>query len=161
MHRLLRTGANGGSGDARGVQARGEHGGEAVVIVDVDQFPEIRARHGASGAEQVTRAVADALQRRLRGRDRLALLRDEEFLAVLAGVPAEAVGAIVERLRGDVQALRLALGGDVWRLSCTIGSAARQTRPCPLEALVRAADADLHRARRAQLGAGAGATRSR
>ena len=149
MDRLLTTGAGGARPRQDAVRTRRACDGEAVVIVDVDQFTAIRARHGAPAAEQVTRAVADRLRRRLRGDDRLALLRDDEFLAVLAGAPADALPSIVARLRDDVRTLRIALSGRVWALSCTVGAAARDGRPCALEALVRAADGDLHRARRA------------
>jgi diguanylate cyclase (GGDEF)-like protein len=122
--------------------------GDAVLIVDVDQFAAIRQRHGAAAAEQVTRAVAECLQRRLRPEDRLALLREDEFLVVLSGASGEAVPVLAARLRDDVQALRLSLAGSLWSLSCTIGAASRGSRPCGLEGLVRAADADLDRARR-------------
>lgn len=127
--------------------------GEAVVIVDVDQFAAIRSLHGAEAGEQVTRAVAETLRRRLRSNDRLALLRDDEFLAVLSRVPPEALPRIIERLRGGVEGLRLALAGRIWLLSCSIGSAAtpRGLRVCGLEGLVREADAELHRLRRAGL----------
>lgn len=96
----------------------------------------------------MTRAVAECLQRRLRRDDRLALLRDDEFLVVLTGAPGDAVPVLAARLREDVQALRLSLAGNLWSLRCTIGAASRGSRPCGLEGLVRAADADLDRARR-------------
>jgi len=118
-----------------------------VVIVDVDQFDAIRQRHGAWAGEQVTRAVADCLRARLRAADRLALLRDDEFLAVLPGAAEPAMDPISNRLRDGVNGLRLALAGQVWTLSCTIGAAARGSRPLRLEALVRAADIALHSAR--------------
>ena len=130
--------------------------GDAVVIVDVDQFAAIRAMHGSEAGEQVTRAVADCLRRRLRGEDRLALLREDEFLAVLPGATEEMLPAITHRLRSGVEGLRLALAGRVWTLSCTIGAAAatRGSRPCGLEGLVREADSELHRARRCSPGFG-------
>jgi diguanylate cyclase (GGDEF)-like protein len=148
MHKgLLETGASAPPRGGAALRPRRSAGGDAVVIVDVDQFAAIRAAHGAVAGEQVTRAVADCLRRRLRGADRLALLRDDEFLAVLPGAAADTLPAIAARLRAGVDGLRLALVGRVWALSCTIGSAARGARPCALEGLVRAADVDLHRAR--------------
>jgi diguanylate cyclase (GGDEF)-like protein len=144
------TGVKGVAFDAAAHRERRAHGGEAVLIVDVDQFGAIRGHHGPAAAEQVTRAVAECLQRRLRRDDRLALLRDDEFLAVLSGAPREAVPSLVARLREDVHALRLAIAGTIWSLTCTIGAASRGSRPCGLEALVRAADADLDRERRAR-----------
>jgi diguanylate cyclase (GGDEF)-like protein len=135
-------------------RARRAGTGDAVLIVDVDQFAAIRAMHGTEAGEQVTRAVADCLRRRLRSEDRLALLREDEFLAVLPGATEELLPVIVHRLRAGIEGLRLALAGRVWTLSCTIGAAAatRGSRPCGLEGLVREADIELHRARRAAAG---------
>jgi diguanylate cyclase len=140
-----------GEGAAR--RARSPGRGDAVLIVDVDQFAAIRAMHGSEAGEQVTRAVADCLRRRLRSDDRLALLREDEFLAVLPGASEDALPVIIERLREGVEGLRLALAGRVWTLSCTIGAAAAAPgiKSFGLEGLVRAADTELHRARRASI----------
>ena len=168
MNRLLQTGAQPPGRGAEAVTVpRCSCGGEAVVIVDVDQFAAIRERHGHIAGEQVTRAVADCLRRRLRREDRIALLRDDEFLAVLPGALDGSLPEIAKRLREGVEALRLSLAGDVWNLSCTIGAAARAAQSRSLEALVRAADSALYRAHRiaghAALGVqvAAGSTRSR
>jgi diguanylate cyclase (GGDEF)-like protein len=122
--------------------------GEAVVIVDVDQFAAIRERHGVHACEQVTRAVGDCLRRLLRGEDRLALLREDEFLVVLPGAHEAALPVIEARVREGVKALRLGLAGTVWNLSCTTGAAAHGNHPRGLECLVRAADSALYRAKR-------------
>jgi diguanylate cyclase (GGDEF)-like protein len=150
MDRLFRTGGAGGVHGA-GVmpRPRAPSRGEAVVILDVDQFAQIRARHGVHAGEAVTRAVAECLRRDLRTDDRLALLRDEEFLVVLAGTCEACLPGIERRLREGVQALRLALAGAVWTLSCTTGGAARGEASRSLEGLVRAADGALHLAKRA------------
>jgi diguanylate cyclase (GGDEF)-like protein len=127
---------------------RGTPAGEAVVIVDVDQFAAIRERHGGHACEQVTRAVADCLRCLLRGEDRLALLREDEFLVVLPGAQEAALPEIEARVREGVKALRLGLAGTVWNLSCTTGAAAHGSHSRGLECLVRAADSALYRAKR-------------
>lgn len=121
--------------------------GQAVVIVDVPVFADIRGRHGPVAAEQVTQMVADNLRRRLRGADRLALLREDEFLAVIADADDAALESVVPRLRAAVQGTRVALAEDEWVLGCTLGAAARASGSCALDALVRAADIALYRAR--------------
>lgn len=121
--------------------------GQAVVIVDVPVVADIRSRHGPVAAEQVTQMVADNLRRRLRDGDRLALLREDEFLAVIADADDAALESVVPRLRGAVQGTRVALAEDEWVLGCTLGAAARASTSCALDALVRAADIALYRAR--------------
>ena len=145
MDKWLETGAAGTGREA--TRQRLARDSEAVVIVDVDQFAAIRSRHGRPAAEQVTSAVADCLRRRLRAGDRLALLRDEEFLAVLQGAPEDMLPTIKARLCDGVSNLRIALAGEVWALTCTIGAAAHSAPRRGLDCLVRAADSSLHRAR--------------
>jgi diguanylate cyclase (GGDEF)-like protein len=140
----------GPSGGEPGRPRRAEDSGESVMIIDIDQSAAIRARHGSAAGEQLGQAVAECLRRRLRTGDRLALLREDEFLAVLPGAPCEELPAIEARLREGVRSMRLSIAGKEWQLSCTIGSACSnqlsgQSRR--LESLVRLADAALHRAR--------------
>jgi diguanylate cyclase (GGDEF)-like protein len=157
MDRQQASTSTGSVREAMGAHVRRPGAGEAVVIVDVEQFAAIRAAHGAEAGEQVTRAVSDCLRRHLRAGDRLALLREDEFLAVLPGASDRTLPEIIARLREGIEGLRLALAGRVWSLSCTIGAAAAPTsRPCGLESLVRVADTELHRARRAAFGRLAG-----
>jgi diguanylate cyclase (GGDEF)-like protein len=135
--------------DVEDERQRSVPAGEAVVIVDVDQFAAIREQHGAHACEEATRAVGECLRRVLRGNDRLALLRADEFLVVLPGAQEAALPAIEARVRNGVKALRLGLAGTVWNLSCTTGAAAHGPRPRGLEGLVRAADSALYRAKKA------------
>jgi GGDEF domain-containing protein len=86
------------------------------------------------------------VRRCLRPEDRLALLRDHDFMIVLRKVSRQTLQAICERLRSAVQALRLSLAGRVWALSCRIGQACAATDWPPgtgLEGLVREAESGL------------------
>lgn len=124
------------------------------MIIDVDQSAAIRARHGSAAGEQLTQAVAETLRRRLRPGDRLALLREDEFMAVLPGAPSAELPRIEARLRDGVHAMRLSIAGREWQLSCTIGSASSQQlaeQSRRLDSLVRMADAALYRAKSSSL----------
>ena len=122
--------------------------GEAVVIVDVEQFAAIRQRHGDTAVDQVSLAVAERLRHLLRTQDRLALLGNESFMVVMPGVEVDALAQIQSRLSRGVASLRIALSGEHWRLSCLTGAAARGLQRTGLEGVVRAADNALHEARR-------------
>ena len=121
---------------------------EAVVIVDVEQFSAIRERHGDTAVDQVSLAVADQLRQLLRSQDRLALLGNESFMAVMPGVDSDALAEIQSRLISGVESLRIALSGEHWQLSCLTGGAARGSQRIGLEGVVRAADNALYDARR-------------
>lgn len=117
------------------------------MIVDVEQFAAIRQRHGDTAVDQVSLAVAEQLRHLLRSQDRLALLGNESFMAVMPGVDSEALADIQSRLSSGVASLRIALSGEHWRLSCLTGAAARGLQRIGLEGVVRAADNELHDAR--------------
>jgi diguanylate cyclase (GGDEF)-like protein len=117
------------------------------VIVDVEQFAAIKRRHGAVAVDQVSLAVAEQLRHLLRPQDRLALLGNESFMAVMPGVDCDDLAEIQSRLSSGVASLRIALSGDHWRLSCLTGAAARGLQRIGLEGVVRAADNALHDAR--------------
>ena len=141
------------SGSSQPIRSRRAHTGvESVVIIDIDQSTRIRAHHGTAAGEQLAQAVAESLRRRLRPGDRLALLRDDEFMAVLPGAHSEDLAGIEARLRQGIESMRLSIAGREWQLSCTMGSAcstrlAEQSRR--LESLVRLADTELARAKTA------------
>jgi len=130
-------------------QARARHGnGPAVLVVRVDQAAELLQAHGKAAGEQLMLAVTSALQRRLRPHDRLALVRDDEFLLVLGGVTPQTVRRIEHRVAEAVRSLHLSMGGRMWALTCSIGMACAPEGRFPMpsvQTLVREADADLHR----------------
>ncbi|MFN5510323.1 MAG: GGDEF domain-containing protein [Burkholderiales bacterium] len=122
--------------------------GPAVLVVRIDQAADILKVHGPVAAEQLMMAITGALQRRLRSQDRLALVRDDEFLIVLPGVLPAVIRRIEQRLSDAVRGLRLSMAGRLWVLSSSIGVAcAPEGRlPAPsVQELVRQADDDLHR----------------
>jgi diguanylate cyclase (GGDEF)-like protein len=121
---------------------------EAVVIIDVDQFAAIRKRHGDTAVDQVSLAVAEQLRHLLRSQDRLALLGNEAFMAVMPGVDSDALAEVQSRLISGVASLRIALSGAHWQLSCLTGGAARGSQRIGLDGVVRAADNALYEARR-------------
>jgi diguanylate cyclase (GGDEF)-like protein len=129
-------------------QARRPSDGEAVVIIDIDQFAAIRQRHGDTAVDQVSLAVAEQLRHLLRPQDRLALVGNEAFMAVMPGVDSDALADIQSRLMCGVESMRIALSGAHWQLSCLTGGAARGLQRIGLDGVVRAADNALYDARR-------------
>ena len=71
----------------------------SVVAFDVDHFKRINDVCGHAGGDSVLRAVAEILQRELRGGDRVGRTGGEEFVVVLPGTSASAARHVAERLR--------------------------------------------------------------
>jgi diguanylate cyclase (GGDEF)-like protein len=67
-------------------QAQSRHRHCAVVYIDLDHFKPINDRHGHAVGDHVLRAVADRLQKQVRGSDTVARLGGDEFAIVLMGL---------------------------------------------------------------------------
>jgi GGDEF domain-containing protein len=125
-------------------------GATGVVILQVEQAGDIHQTHDGRFSDQLHAVISGALRRCLRLEDRLAMLREHDFMIVLRNVSARTLRAICQRVRDAVQALRLSLAGRLWALSCRIGLACAPTGwpPGPtLEWLVREAEDSLRTAR--------------
>ena len=132
----------------------------AVAMVDVDHFKRFNDRHGHEAGDRVLRAVARQL-RRCRGGDAYRY-GGEEFAIVFEGRQVEAAGEALERVRSDVESLRVRLGvssgkraqavrrgqsdGEVG-VTVSIGVAERDPERRTCAAVVDAADKALYRSK--------------
>jgi diguanylate cyclase (GGDEF)-like protein/PAS domain S-box-containing protein len=105
---------------------KGRRSGEssALLIIDLDNFRAVNESAGHRAGDELLRAVAAALQERLRGTDLIARLDGDEFGVILRGTPLQAAEAVARGLREVVAECGVELGGR--RLGCTasIGIAA-------------------------------------
>lgn len=69
-----------------------------VVFVDCDHFKEVNDRFGHHVGDRVLRAVADTLQRGIRGHDVAARLGGDEFALLLSDTPQERAHEVVHRI---------------------------------------------------------------
>ena len=140
----------------------------AVAMVDVDHFTKFNDTHGHDVGDQVLRLVASRLAG-VGGGGIAFRYGGEEFTILFAGKDADEVLPHLERLRADIAGYRMALrapdrprrsrsgkrrrgaAGSTKNLSVTvsIGVAARTPRHDQPEAVIKAADKALYRAKRA------------
>ncbi|HEX2731649.1 MAG TPA: diguanylate cyclase [Polyangiaceae bacterium] len=96
-----------------------------VLVVDVDHFKRVNDTQGHAVGDQVLRAVAKELTGRIRDTDFIGRYGGEEFVVLLPGATREAVSNIAERLRSQVQELKIdgpdgpihvtvSIGGRTW-----------------------------------------------
>ncbi|HEX6058044.1 MAG TPA: GGDEF domain-containing protein [Gemmatimonadaceae bacterium] len=141
-------------------------GGYTVAMVDVDHFKQFNDRHGHDVGDQVLRLVASRLARVNHG-GRAFRYGGEEFTVLLPGVPLDESVKILDALRRDVaEAVFTLRGADrpkrkptkprprragAQQLSVTvsIGAAERRGRQELPDAVVKAADRALYRAKEA------------
>jgi diguanylate cyclase (GGDEF)-like protein len=132
-------------------QARDKVQPLALLMVDVDHFKQVNDRHGHLAGDDCLRAVAQILDRRVRGTGgTLARYGGEEFAIVLPDTSVEAARELAESIRVDVgsQTVRCEAAQPV-ELTVSIGIyAIPPGYPCSAAELLRHADRALYAAKR-------------
>jgi len=129
---------------------RAERFGEplALVFADLDDFKRVNDRHGHQVGDQVLRAFADCLRKRVRAIDLAARVGGEEFAVLLVETDLAGARALAESLREAAAALEVqAAGAGTITVTASFGVAAYPDERTP-EELLTAADAGLYRAKR-------------
>jgi diguanylate cyclase len=119
----------------------------SFVLCDLDHFKGINDSRGHETGDVVLKAVSRALSASIRDIDHLARWGGEEFLAVLPDTDAASAQRVAERLRADVEALNLSVGGTPLTVSVTLGVATQRAGESAEQAIARA-DAALYEGKR-------------
>lgn len=121
-----------------------------VVVLDIDHFKKLNDEHGHDIGDRALRVVADALRSRLRTDDLAARYGGEEFLMLLRHCDREDGLQFAERLRRTIaEAEVLGLGGQVLRVTASIGLAGSSDHGHDLDRLVQRADQAMYSAKHA------------
>jgi len=127
--------------------AEPDHGGTALVFIDIDHFKPVNDRLGHAAGDELLTHVATRLTRLCREHDLVARLGGDEFLLVCRGteLPSHAA-AVAGRVR---EALRqpIALPGASVQISASIG-VAWPDEGMTAEQLIRQADAAMYESKR-------------
>jgi len=116
----------------------------ALAVLDVDDFKQVNDRHGHATGDRVLCHVADRLQRSLRADDHVYRIGGEEFAALLPSCAPETALAVLRRAVTAVARTRHPLPG----VTISVGVAIAVRPDLPPDALFRAADDVLYRAKR-------------
>jgi diguanylate cyclase (GGDEF)-like protein len=120
----------------------------AVLMLDVDDFKRLNDTHGHAVGDKVLREVAQRMRRNMRGVDVPARYGGEEFAAILPRTSALDAHVVAERMRQDIAAARVAVGGVTLGVTASIGVASFPDSGAEdTEHIVRLADEALYRAK--------------
>jgi two-component system, chemotaxis family, response regulator WspR len=123
----------------------------AVIMADIDRFKAHNDTYGHQAGDECIRQVAVVLKRSVRRpTDLVARYGGEEFSVVLPGADAEGATAVAERMRHEVEKLKLAYVNNVVGHDVTISvgvAAVIPEKQSSMVALVTAADEALYRAK--------------
>ncbi len=97
---------------AREFERFGRYGSQgSLMMVDIDHFKRVNDKHGHAAGDTVLRAVAQTLAGAVRPLDAVGRIGGEEFGLFLPETELDGAAVLAERLRGEVEGLRVALDG--------------------------------------------------
>jgi len=121
----------------------------SLAFFDVDHFKKVNDTYGHQAGDAVLVGLASAIRSMIRNEDVFARYGGEEFALILRGIDGVGAGAVGERLRERVEAMRVPHEGKVLSVTVSVGcsSFAELDEKTP-EALVGTADKRLYTAKR-------------
>jgi diguanylate cyclase (GGDEF)-like protein len=125
------------------------HGGPlSLVMADIDNFKRVNDTYGHSVGDHVLQEVGQAIAGQCRLTDLPARYGGEEFAVLMPGESAPDATRMAERCRQAVEAVRVAVGQEVVRVTASFGVADSRGLASP-EALIESADQALYAAKAA------------
>ena len=130
--------------------ARAERAGHelGVIMIDIDHFKLVNDTLGHDAGDAVLQQLAAFLQTHIRAGDIACRYGGEEFLLILPDAPLDATRDRAEALRAEATRVELRFGGrSLTPPTFSLGVAVFPQHGMSRQALVRAADAALYRAK--------------
>jgi diguanylate cyclase (GGDEF)-like protein/PAS domain S-box-containing protein len=121
----------------------------AMLMIDLDGFKEINDTHGHRVGDEVLKAVAGAIRRRLRSTDTVARLGGDEFAVLLPHISPAKASAVADELRRCIASVRITAGGHVLSPSASIGVADIDEYAAGKESILGEADEAMYTQKRA------------
>ena len=125
----------------------------ALLSMDLDRFKSINDTHGHAGGDETLRRFVAAVSGIIRANDVLARLGGEEFCVLLPDTDSEGALAIAERIRSEIEAIRVVWSGTAFGFTTSVGVAVWEPGSngegdCPtLDTLLKTSDEALYRAK--------------
>jgi diguanylate cyclase (GGDEF)-like protein len=131
-------------------RAHREQDSIGIITFDIDFFKRVDDRYGHDAGDAVLKAVAAQLQTSVRGGDIACRMGGEEFAIMMPGATLSVARQRAEELRNAIAALRVRhTQVDLPAVSLSCGVAAFPDHGVTADALLRAADQALYRAKEA------------
>lgn len=124
----------------------------AVLCLDLDGFKRVNDTQGHDGGDALLRELSARLTGALRAEDTVSRVGGDEFVVMLPNVQSADYSEIVARKIIERVSERYALAKGEARIGTSVGIAMYPTHGSSDEALLKAADAALYRAKAAGKG---------
>jgi diguanylate cyclase (GGDEF)-like protein/PAS domain S-box-containing protein len=93
-----------------------------LLFIDIDNFKEVNDTYGHETGDRVLRMVAKTLQNAIRSSDAVSRWGGEEFVAVIGHADKPALSRLSNKLRMLVGQSELLVGGELIKVTISIGS---------------------------------------
>lgn len=131
-------------------RAHREGSSVSVIMIDLDHFKNVNDTLGHLAGDAALREVTARLSSCVRPYDAIGRYGGEEFLVVLSGCSGSNALRLAERLREEVSCTTIPISDVELTLTISLGVAVWSATECnDMQALIRAADAALYRAKKA------------
>ena len=119
----------------------------SVILADVDHFKKVNDSFGHLAGDLVLKEIGAVLTRTLRPYDYVGRYGGEEFLLILPNCDLESALLRAEHLREAVQSARIVDGDTMLKVTASFGVVSAFPSHYEAEAIIRAVDAALYRAK--------------
>ncbi len=116
----------------------------SLLMIDIDRFKEINDNFGHAAGDEILMAVSNLLQENLRSSEIVGRYGGDEFLVLLEGTDAHKAFRTAERLREQTEESPVLVGGNVVRVTLSIGVSALGPGTRTMESLLEQADRGLY-----------------
>lgn len=123
-----------------------QSGALGAIMIDVDNFKSINDTYGHLIGDQVLRQIGEVLNSQTRKEDIVARYGGEEFAILTPGVGHDGTCQLAERLRQEVEKIRIHTRNGLLRITCSFGVAYHD--PNTPDTLLQRADQALYAAKR-------------
>jgi diguanylate cyclase (GGDEF)-like protein len=121
----------------------------ALLMVDLDEFKRVNDTYGHQVGDEVLKAVAGAIKKRLRGPDTVARRGGDEFAVLLPHVSAEKAASVADDLKRCIAAVTIRVPGASVTPTASVGVAYIDQHVVSNEAVLHEADRAMYAMKRA------------
>lgn len=119
----------------------------SLIFIDLDLFKEVNDTGGHAAGDLILKGVGEIIRRNTRGDDTAARVGGDEFAAILEGCPQHRAIEIAEKIRREIEAMRVEYEGRYYSVRASIGVSYGLVGEHTATSMLKAADAACYAAK--------------